>query len=129
MPLLRAVVRWSLANRPLVILATLLLTLLGVRAALRLPIDAVPDVTNVQVQVITTAPALSPAEVEQYVTVPVERAMAGIPAHRPGFHRNMHSCARMPARPAGLGGGPAAMGPRPAMWAMPRPARRTAPYL
>ena len=44
-----------------------------------LPIDAVPDVTNVQVQVITAAPALSPVEVEQYVTVPVERAMAGIP--------------------------------------------------
>lgn len=79
MPFLRAVVRWSLANRPAVILLTLLLTLLGVRAALRLPIDAVPDVTNAQVQIITTAPALSPAEVEQYVTVPVERAMAGIP--------------------------------------------------
>jgi heavy metal efflux system protein len=78
-PLLRAVVRWSLANRPVVLLATLLLVVLGVRAAVRLPIDAVPDVTNVQVQVITTAPALSPAEVEQYVTVPVERAMAGIP--------------------------------------------------
>ena len=45
-----------------------------------LPIDAVPDITNVQVQVITAAPALSPVEVEQYVTVPVERAMAGIPA-------------------------------------------------
>ena len=51
----------------------------GVRSALNLPIDAVPDVTNVQVQVITAAPALSPVEVEQYVTVPVERAMAGIP--------------------------------------------------
>ncbi len=48
-------------------------------AAVNLPIDAVPDVTNVQVQVITAAPALSPVEVEQYVTVPVERAMSGIP--------------------------------------------------
>src|SRR5688572_3815285 len=79
MALFQAIVRWSLANRPVVLLATLLLVVLGVRAAVRLPIDAVPDVTNVQVQVITTAPALSPAEVEQYVTVPVERAMAGIP--------------------------------------------------
>src|SRR5688572_10946156 len=79
MALFQAIVRWSLANRPVVVLAALLLTLLGVRAALRLPIDAVPDVTNVQVQIITSAPALSPAEVEQYVTVPVERAMAGIP--------------------------------------------------
>jgi cobalt-zinc-cadmium resistance protein CzcA len=76
---LQSVVSWSLHHRALVLAATLLLSLLGVRAALSLPIDAVPDVTNVQVQVITSAPALSPAEVEQYVTVPVERAMAGIP--------------------------------------------------
>jgi cobalt-zinc-cadmium resistance protein CzcA len=76
---LQGVVSWSLHHRAVVLAATLLLTLLGVRAALSLPIDAVPDVTNVQVQVITSAPALSPAEVEQYVTVPVERAMAGIP--------------------------------------------------
>jgi cobalt-zinc-cadmium resistance protein CzcA len=79
MPLFHAIVRWSLANRPVVLLAAIILTLFGVRAALRLPVDAVPDVTNVQVQIITSAPALSPAEVEQYVTVPVERAMAGIP--------------------------------------------------
>jgi heavy metal efflux system protein len=75
----RAIVSWALANRPVVILGAVLLTLFGVRAALRLPIDAVPDVTNVQVQIITSAPALSPAEIEQYVTVPTERAMAGIP--------------------------------------------------
>ena len=79
MALLGKVVGWSLRNRPVVILAALLLLLFGVRSALRLPIDAVPDVTNIQVQIITSAPALSPAEVEQYVTVPVERAMAGIP--------------------------------------------------
>jgi cobalt-zinc-cadmium resistance protein CzcA len=79
MPLFHAIVRWSLANRPVVLLAAIILTLFGVRAALRLPVDAVPDVTNVQVQIITSAPALSPAEIEQYVTVPVERAMAGIP--------------------------------------------------
>ncbi len=79
MALFRAIVRWSLGNRPAVVLLALLLTLLGVHAAVRLPIDAQPDVTNVQVQIITSAPALSPVEVEQYVTVPVERAMAGIP--------------------------------------------------
>jgi cobalt-zinc-cadmium resistance protein CzcA len=79
MKLFAAIVAWSLANRPVVLLVTVLVALLGVRAAVRLPVDAVPDVTNVQVQVITSAPALSPAEVEQYVTVPVERAMAGIP--------------------------------------------------
>jgi cobalt-zinc-cadmium resistance protein CzcA len=76
---LRAVVAWSLGNRALVIVGVLLFVVLGVRSALKLPIDAVPDVTNVQVQVITSTPALSPIEVEQYVTVPVERAMAGIP--------------------------------------------------
>jgi heavy metal efflux system protein len=72
------IVAWSLANRPVVVVATLVFALFGVRAALTLPVDAVPDVTSVQVQVITSAPALSPVEVEQYVSVPVERAMAGI---------------------------------------------------
>lgn len=77
--LLSAIVAWSLKNRPIVLALTALLVAIGVRSALTLPIDAVPDVTNVQVQVITAAPALSPIEVEQYVSVPVERAMAGIP--------------------------------------------------
>ena len=79
MRVLAAIVSWSLANRPLVLLATVILSLLGLRAASTLSIDAVPDITNIQVQVITSAPALSPVEVEQYVTTPVERAMAGIP--------------------------------------------------
>ncbi len=79
MALIRAILAWSLRNRMLVIVGFLALIAFGVRAALRLPIDAVPDVTNVQIQIITTAPALSPVEVEQYVSVPVERAMAGIP--------------------------------------------------
>ncbi len=80
MELLGAIVHFSLRNRALVLVATALLTVLGVRAALRLPIDAVPDVTNVQVQVITASPALSPTEIEQYVTIPIERAMSGIPS-------------------------------------------------
>lgn len=79
MAILSALVAWSLKNRQIVLAATLLFAFFGVRAATTLPIDAVPDVTTVQVQVITSAPALSPVEVEQYVTVPVERAMAGIP--------------------------------------------------
>jgi len=77
--LLSAVVRWSLRNRGVVLLATLLFIGVGVRSALQLPVDVVPDVTSVQVQVLTSAPALSAVEIEQYVTVPVERAMAGIP--------------------------------------------------
>src|SRR5690349_415848 len=79
MKLLDAIVGWSLHNRPIVLVATLLFIALGVRAAAHLPLDAVPDVTSVQVQVLTVAPALSPVEIEQYVTVPIERAMAGIP--------------------------------------------------
>src|SRR6478736_1118855 len=79
MALLSAIVEWSLKNRVLVLVATLIFAVIGLRAATQLPIDAVPDVTNIQVQVITAAPALSPIEVEQYVSVPVERAMAGIP--------------------------------------------------
>ncbi len=79
MNLLSAIVAWSLRNRALVLVATLLFIVVGIRAALQLPIDAVPDVTNVQVQIITAAPALSPVEVEQYISVPVERAMSGLP--------------------------------------------------
>ena len=79
MSLLSAIVAWSLRHRPIVLLATVLLAAIGVSSTVDLPIDAVPDVTNVQVQVITPAPALSPTEVEQYVTVPIERAMSGIP--------------------------------------------------
>ncbi len=79
MPLLSALVTWSLRNRAIVVVATVLLIALGLRSAFTLPIDAVPDVTTKQVQIITSAPALSPVEVEQYVSIPVERAMAGIP--------------------------------------------------
>jgi cobalt-zinc-cadmium resistance protein CzcA len=79
MHLLSAVVAWSLRNRAFVLIATLLFVVVGVRAALHLPIDAVPDVTNIQVQIITAAPALSPVEVEQYISIPVERAMSGLP--------------------------------------------------
>jgi cobalt-zinc-cadmium resistance protein CzcA len=77
--LLNRIVAWSLRHRATVLVAAVFLVLIGARAAVMLPIDAVPDVTNVQVQIITAAPALSPVEVEQYVSVPVERAMAGIP--------------------------------------------------
>jgi cobalt-zinc-cadmium resistance protein CzcA len=77
--LLNRIVAWSLRHRASVLVATAFLVLIGARSAVVLPIDAVPDITNVQVQLITAAPALSPVEVEQYVTVPVERAMAGIP--------------------------------------------------
>lgn len=68
-----------LRYRFLVMVFALLLVLAGVNAMLRLPIDAVPDITPVQVQILTNSPALGPVEVEQYITFPVEAAMTGIP--------------------------------------------------
>ncbi len=79
MPVLTAVVRWSLRHRAIVLVLTALLAVIGLRSAATLKLDAVPDVTSIQVQIITSAPALAPVEVESYVTIPVERVMAGIP--------------------------------------------------
>ena len=69
----------SLGNRMLVISLVMIMAALGVYSAIHLPIDAVPDMTNVQVQIVTEAGALSPLEVEQYVTSPVELTMSGLP--------------------------------------------------
>ncbi len=77
--MIHAVVVLAVRHRWMVVLATLLLALVGVRAYQKLPVDAVPDVTNVQVQVLTTAPGLSPLEVESMVTRPVELVLAGLP--------------------------------------------------
>lgn len=77
--MLRKIVDLSLENRALVLLASLLLVVGGGYALTQLPIDAVPDITNVQVQVLTKAPALGPVEMEQFVTYPVEAAMNGLP--------------------------------------------------
>lgn len=72
-------IEFSVKNRFLVIFVVLLVGALGVRALQRLPIDAVPDVTNVQVQVLTNAPSLGPLEIEQFITFPVETVMSGLP--------------------------------------------------
>jgi cobalt-zinc-cadmium resistance protein CzcA len=62
-----------------VLLAVVLLIGAGIYSLKNLPIDAVPDVTNVQVQVLTAAPALAPLDVERQITFPVEVAMSGLP--------------------------------------------------
>jgi cobalt-zinc-cadmium resistance protein CzcA len=77
--MLNALIESALNNRFLVLMGTLLIAGLGVYSATHLPIDAVPDLTNVQVQVITEAPALSPLEVETLLSFPVEGAMSGLP--------------------------------------------------
>ena len=68
-----------LRYRPVVLLATAVLALVGVLSLTRLPFDAFPDTTPVQVQVNTTASALSPLEVERQITFPVEQAISGLP--------------------------------------------------
>jgi cobalt-zinc-cadmium resistance protein CzcA len=77
--LLAKLLDFSVRNRWLVVALTVLVGAVGVYNFGRLPIDAVPDITNVQVQVSTPVKALSPVEVERRVTFPIERAMGGIP--------------------------------------------------
>ena len=73
------ILRFELEQRWLVLLATLAVAALGVFSYQHLPIDAVPDITNRQVQITTVAPALGPEEVESQVTFPLETALAGLP--------------------------------------------------
>ena len=70
---------FSLRNKFLILVFTAVLVGFGIRAMLRLPIDAVPDVTPNQVLVLTRAPGLGPVEVERFITFPVETAMSGLP--------------------------------------------------
>jgi cobalt-zinc-cadmium resistance protein CzcA len=77
--MIEGILEWALRNRFIVLALTGVLIVAGVVAMRALPIDAVPDVTNVQVQVLTSAPALAPEEVEKFITTPVELAMSGLP--------------------------------------------------
>jgi len=74
-----ALIRFAVDRRWLVLAATLLVAAAGVYSTLKLPIDAVPDITNVQVQINSEAPGYSPLETEQRISYPVETAMAGLP--------------------------------------------------
>src|SRR3546814_3538708 len=76
--MLERIIRAAIAHRWLVLLLVLGTTGLGIWNYGRLPIDAVPDITNVQVQVNTEAPGYSPLEAEQRITFPVETALAGL---------------------------------------------------
>ena len=77
--MLERALQFSIRHRSLVVLVTVATAILGVFSFTRLPIDAVPDITTVQVQINTVVEGLSPIEVEQRVTFPIETAMAGIP--------------------------------------------------
>lgn len=77
--MINALIRFSVSQRLLVLLMVAIMIGAGLYSLKNLPIDAVPDVTNVQVQILTSAPALAPVEIERQVTFPVETAMAGLP--------------------------------------------------
>lgn len=72
-------IRFSINQRWLVMLLALGIAVLGIFSYKQLPIDAVPDITNVQVQINTMAPGYAPLEVEQRITYPIETLMAGMP--------------------------------------------------
>src|SRR3954462_14207119 len=76
--MLNALIDFSLKNRFVVLLLAVLLVVIGVRSAVRLPLDAFPDTTPVQVQINTVAPELAPEEVERLITFPVEYVLGGL---------------------------------------------------
>jgi len=77
--MLNRIVHWSIHNKLIVAVLTLGLIVWGLFSLAKLPIDAVPDITNNQVQVVTSAPASSALDIERLVTYPVEQTMATIP--------------------------------------------------
>lgn len=77
--MLENILHLSIYRRGLVLIAVLMMAAIGVYSYQHLPIDAVPDITNVQVQINTNAPGYSPIEAEQRITFPIETIMAGLP--------------------------------------------------
>ncbi len=77
--MLERIFEFSLRNRFLVLILTALVVVGGIAALRDLPIDAVPDITTVQVQILTKTAPLGPVEVERYITFPIEAAMSGLP--------------------------------------------------
>ena len=77
--MLQRVLKLAIDHRQLVVVVTLVLALVGARSLWRLPIDAVPDITNNQVQINVVESAFSVEDMEQLVTFPIETALTGIP--------------------------------------------------
>lgn len=74
-----SIIRFSLENKLVVLLGVAVMAVLGVYSATRIPLDAVPDITNNQVQIVSVAPTYAPEEVEQLITYPLEAVMTNIP--------------------------------------------------
>ena len=102
------VLAFSVRRRWYVLLFTIAAALFGAWALTVLPIDAVPDITNVQVQVNAFAPALSPLEVEKQVTFPIEVALAGTPASK---RRGRFRATALPRSPQCSATGPISISP------------------
>ena len=77
--MIERIIGLAIQRRWVVVTLAAVLMFLGGLALTKLPIDAVPDITNKQVQINTVAPALSPAEIEKQITFPIETALAGAP--------------------------------------------------
>ncbi len=77
--MLEKIIANTLKHQGFVLLGVLVLIAFGIHSCLNLPIDAFPDVTNVQVEVLSSAPGLSALEIERFVTYPIENAMRGLP--------------------------------------------------
>lgn len=77
--MIEKVIAFSLKQRALILIVLVLIVGIGVYSFLTLPIDAFPDVTNIQVEVVATVPGLSPLEIEKFVTYPIEMGMRGLP--------------------------------------------------
>ena len=77
--MINALIEFSVKNKPVVLILTFLAVLIGWASYKTLPIDAVPDITNVQVQINTPVKGLIPSEIEKFVTFPIESGMGGIP--------------------------------------------------
>ncbi|PJZ39958.1 CusA/CzcA family heavy metal efflux RND transporter [Leptospira kmetyi] len=77
--MIERLVEFSIRKKETVILIAAIVCLIGLWNAFKLPIDAVPDVTNVQVTIVTSSPGLTPYEVEQFITYPIELELTGIP--------------------------------------------------
>src|SRR3990167_756417 len=77
--MIEKIIQFALTQRILVLIVSSILIGFGIWSAKNLPIDAVPDVTNVQVQINTSVSALGPIEVEKLITFPIEVAMSGLP--------------------------------------------------
>jgi len=88
--MLERILRFSIDHRWLVVLSAVSAAVVGAYSLTQLPIDAVPDITNRQVQINAVAPSLSPVEVEKQVTFPIETALVGIPGltYTRSFSRN-----------------------------------------